>query len=165
MVCLYALLLISFYTPCTPPTAPVSRSFGLRSSYEIAIFDTELKTQEQISSTAEPIQTLHVCGSSSPNRPPSPLINHGQRCRSISASRPRSSTPPTPVLPPWYVRQRIHLYSLHGGPLLPQRPRNRMPCRQLWIVPFQCLPHLRRPLLHGFLLLQRIDFTPSNVLW
>ena len=46
--------------PCTPPTAPVSRSFGLRSSYEIAIFDTELKTQEQISSTAEPIQTLHV---------------------------------------------------------------------------------------------------------
>jgi hypothetical protein len=27
--------------PCTPPTAPVSRSFGLRSSYEIAIFDTD----------------------------------------------------------------------------------------------------------------------------
>ena len=30
-----------FLYPCTPPTAPVSRSFGLRSSYEIAIFDTD----------------------------------------------------------------------------------------------------------------------------
>ena len=27
--------------PCTLPTAPVSRSFGLRSSYEIAILDTD----------------------------------------------------------------------------------------------------------------------------
>jgi len=37
----YALLLISFCTPVPPPTAPVSRSFGLRSAYEIAILDTD----------------------------------------------------------------------------------------------------------------------------
>ena len=30
-----------FLYPCTPPTAPVSRSFGLRSSYEIAVLDTD----------------------------------------------------------------------------------------------------------------------------
>jgi len=30
-----------FLYPCTPPTAPVSRSFGLRSSYEIDILGTD----------------------------------------------------------------------------------------------------------------------------
>jgi hypothetical protein len=32
--------------PCTLPTAPVSRSFGLRSSYEIDILDTDQRPME-----------------------------------------------------------------------------------------------------------------------
>jgi hypothetical protein len=40
-MCVRSLADLCLY-PCTPPTAPVSRSFGLRSSYEIAIFDTDL---------------------------------------------------------------------------------------------------------------------------
>ena len=44
-----------FLYPCTPPTAPVSRSFGLRSSYEIAILDTDLKTH--LRALSEPYTT------------------------------------------------------------------------------------------------------------
>jgi len=38
--CKYALFAVSLFA-CTPPTVPVSRSFGLRSSYEIDILDTD----------------------------------------------------------------------------------------------------------------------------
>jgi hypothetical protein len=34
--------------PCTLPTAPVSRSFGLRSSYEIDILDTDQRPRNWI---------------------------------------------------------------------------------------------------------------------
>jgi len=44
-----------FLYPCTPPTASVSRSFGLRSSYEIAILDTDLKTH--LRALSEPYTT------------------------------------------------------------------------------------------------------------
>jgi hypothetical protein len=33
--------------PCTLPTAPVSRSFGLRSSYEIDILDTDQRPRNK----------------------------------------------------------------------------------------------------------------------
>jgi hypothetical protein len=36
------------FVPCTLPTAPVSRSFGLRSSYEIDILDTDQRTNLQL---------------------------------------------------------------------------------------------------------------------
>ena len=40
--CMYVRSLADlFLYPCTLPTAPVSRSFGLRSSYEIDILDTD----------------------------------------------------------------------------------------------------------------------------
>jgi hypothetical protein len=38
---------LSPFVPCTLPTAPVSRSFGLRSSYEIDILDTDQRPRNK----------------------------------------------------------------------------------------------------------------------
>jgi hypothetical protein len=43
--------------PCTLPTAPVSRSFGLRSSYEIYILDTDQRPRNNHSLLIESLRS------------------------------------------------------------------------------------------------------------